>query len=62
MKTYYIAFETLDSKHWRIIKTNNDLDTSVGLQDEIIHLEQEVKKPIIVTYWKQLNRRRFWLF
>ena len=32
MKTYYIVFETDNSKHWRIKNTDNDLDTKQGLQ------------------------------
>ena len=65
MKTYYIVFETEKTKHWRIRETENDLDTSCGLQKEIEELENELsgsvffdtnkKQDIIIYFWKELK-------
>jgi hypothetical protein len=56
IKSYYIVFETKGSLYWRIIETNNDLDTSKGLQKEISNLESGIGESIILLSWKTLKK------
>ena len=60
MYTYYIVFEKHHnpnnySKSWAIRKTENNLDTSEGLQREISVLDAESGCPVWLINWKRLN-------
>lgn len=56
-KTYYIVFETKKSQNFSIRTTLNDMDSSEGLLNEINSLEKEHGTNVIITYWKELNKK-----
>jgi hypothetical protein len=58
MKTYYILYDTASSVSWRIRNTLNDLNTSIGLINEIKDMETELGKEIIINNWKELNLKK----
>lgn len=42
-------------KSWMIRNTNGDLDTAIGLREEIAELESELKCTVLITYYKKIK-------
>lgn len=63
MFTYYIVYEKHYSashctKSWTIRNTDNDLDTSYGLQNEIKAFEQDGLHKVWILNWKLLDAKK----
>lgn len=62
MNIYYIRYDTHTNpmgsyiKKWVIRETKNDMDTVIGLQQEIKELQEEEKEKIGIIYWKKLKQ------
>jgi len=59
VKTYYITFTGFpragqQTISWRVLNTENDLDTAPGLIDEIDRMERACGYRVVFTYWKEL--------
>lgn len=60
IKVYYITFykvvENKNVESWRIVETENDMDTEKGLLKEIGATENREKTKVIIRNWKKLNQ------
>lgn len=58
MRTYYIVFEQYSSEgvmmSWAIRNTENNLDTVMGLLEEIEALEHERNASVLLLSWREL--------
>ena len=65
MKTYYIAYETVSAKLWKIAEIPYDLSEPKDLELYLLLLAQELnirERDVVVLYWKELKPKKFWQF